>query len=173
MIPRFQGPQNLEYIPRAKLSALGANTTPLRSDAHARDEFPEGVNAFQVVGNDYLDVSDTIQKATLTIEELVKRNQTLRIDAETALADSRKQLLVEREQTENLQKDIDNLQMKHTAASESYERRLVALEGEKQELATRLQLGGKHVYRAIVHHPALGVACLGPGIGMQQVDERQ
>ena len=139
MIPRFQEPQNLEYIPRAKLSALGTNTSSLRADVIARDEFPEGVNAFQVVGNDYLDVSDTIQKATRTIEELVKRNQTLRADAEAALSHSRKELLAEREQSEHLQKDIGNLQMKHANASEVYERRLLALEGEKQHLADRLQ----------------------------------
>lgn len=139
MSPRFQDLPNVEFIPRAKLSAVAVNTSPSRVETHAREEFPDSISGFNVVGNDYVDVSDTIQKATRTIEELVKRNQTMRADAEAALAHSRRELLAEREESEQLQKDIGSLQMKHANASEVYERRLLALEGEKRDLADRLQ----------------------------------
>ena len=36
-----------------------------------------------------------------------------------------------------------------------------------------LQLGRNQVDRAVVHHPALGMAHLGPRIGVEQVDERK
>ena len=41
------------------------------------------------------------------------------------------------------------------------------------ELAVRLELGRDQVERAVVDHPALGVARLRPRIGMKQVDEAQ
>ena len=42
--------------------------------------------------------------------------------------------------------------------------------GTETELAAGLQLVGDHPDRPVVHHPALGVFVLGPGIGMEQID---
>src|SRR5260221_12803557 len=39
------------------------------------------------------------------------------------------------------------------------------------ELTTRFELGREQVDRAIVDHPPFGVPRLGPGIGMEQVEE--
>jgi chromosome segregation ATPase len=139
MMPRFQDVQNLEYAPRAMSFAGGSNTSPRRVDFQPRDEAPEGMSALDVVGNDYLDVSDTIQKATRTIEELVKRNQALRADADAAVSHLRKELSAEREHSGKLEKDVGSLQLKHSNASEAYERRLFGLESEKRDLADRLQ----------------------------------
>ena len=45
--------------------------------------------------------------------------------------------------------------------------------GAEAELAAGLQLGRDHRHRPVVHHPALGVLGLGPGIGVEQVEHRQ
>ena len=45
--------------------------------------------------------------------------------------------------------------------------------GAEPELAARLELGRDQVERAVVDHAPLGVARLGPGIGVQQIEERQ
>src|SRR3546814_9914311 len=45
--------------------------------------------------------------------------------------------------------------------------------GPHPELAARFQLGRDHVERAGVHEPALGVAHLWPGIGMEQINALQ
>ena len=45
--------------------------------------------------------------------------------------------------------------------------------GAEAELAAGLQLGCDQAHRPVVHHPPLGMARLGPGIGVEQVDERQ
>src|SRR5690606_16828770 len=45
--------------------------------------------------------------------------------------------------------------------------------GPEAELPAGLQLGGEQRHRPIVHHPPLRMARLGPGVGMEQVEERQ
>ena len=45
--------------------------------------------------------------------------------------------------------------------------------GAEAELAAGLELARDHRDRAGVHHPALGVARLGPGVGMEQIDEAE
>jgi hypothetical protein len=45
--------------------------------------------------------------------------------------------------------------------------------GAKAELAARLQLRREQIERAVVHHPPLGVARLGPGIGVEQIEETE
>ena len=45
--------------------------------------------------------------------------------------------------------------------------------GREAELAARLELGGEQVDRAVVDHPPLGVARLGPRVGVEQIEEAQ
>lgn len=45
--------------------------------------------------------------------------------------------------------------------------------GPQPEFAAGFQLGGDHVDGAMVDHPPLGMPRLGPGIGMEQVDETE
>jgi len=45
--------------------------------------------------------------------------------------------------------------------------------GAEAEFAAGFQLGRNQVDRPLVHHPPLGMARLGPGIGVQQIDEAQ
>ena len=45
--------------------------------------------------------------------------------------------------------------------------------GAEAEFAARLEFGGDQIERSVVHHPSLGMARLGPGIRVQQIDERQ
>ena len=45
--------------------------------------------------------------------------------------------------------------------------------GREAELAARLQLGREQVDRAVVDHPPLGVARLGPRVGVEQIEEAQ
>ncbi len=45
--------------------------------------------------------------------------------------------------------------------------------GAEAELAAGLELRRDQVERAVVHHPPLGVARLGPGVGMEEIDQQQ
>jgi hypothetical protein len=45
--------------------------------------------------------------------------------------------------------------------------------GAETEFPARLQLGRDQLNRAVVHHAALGMARLGPGIGVQQIGKGQ
>ena len=45
--------------------------------------------------------------------------------------------------------------------------------GRNAEFAAGLHLGRDQGERPVVHHPPLGMARLGPGVGMQQIDHRQ
>ena len=45
--------------------------------------------------------------------------------------------------------------------------------GAEAELAAGPELGGEQRDRPVVHHPPLGVARLGPRVGVEQVEERQ
>ncbi len=45
--------------------------------------------------------------------------------------------------------------------------------GAEAQLAAGFELGREQLDRPVVHHPPLGMARFGPGIGVEQVDERQ
>ncbi len=45
--------------------------------------------------------------------------------------------------------------------------------GAEPEFPAWLELGGDQVKRPRIHHPALGMPGLGPGIGMEQIDEAE
>jgi hypothetical protein len=45
--------------------------------------------------------------------------------------------------------------------------------GAESEFAAGLQLAGEHFHRAIIHHATLGMARLGPWVGMQQIEHRE
>ncbi|MBX9759830.1 MAG: hypothetical protein K2Y29_13725 [Beijerinckiaceae bacterium] len=139
MIPRLQDGPTEAYAPRQAISALNAYIPASKIGFRMRDESEASLEELHPAANDYIDVVETIQSAARTIEELVKRNQTLRADSDAVILRANKELVLEREHSERLQKELEALRQKHASAHEAQERRIRTMNVEKQDLADLLQ----------------------------------
>lgn len=139
MIPRLQDRPIDEFAPRQTVSALNAYIPAHRLALRARSESEAAPEEAHPQSNDYLDIAETIQSAARTIEELVKVNQTLRADSDAFVLRANKELNIEREHSERLQKELDSLRSKHATASEAQERVIRSLHLEKKDLSEKIQ----------------------------------
>lgn len=103
-----------------------------RPDAGAETDFLD-------LGRNYKDMADTIAKAANTINELVKRSQVLRSDAEAAIAAARAEAQAEKERADKLQATLDAALVERSRIVQDQERRIRELHADKQEVADQLE----------------------------------
>lgn len=106
---------------------------------HTPSVVPETEGQFVDLGRNYKDLADTIAKAANTISELVKRNQTLRAEAEAILASARAEAELERERANKLQADLDGAMADRSRLLQEHDRRVRELNADKQNIADRLE----------------------------------
>lgn len=94
---------------------------------------------FMDLGRNYKDMADTIAKAANTINELVKRSQALRADAEAAIASARADAQAEKERADKLQATLDSALVERSRLVQDQERRIRELTADKQEVADQLE----------------------------------
>lgn len=113
----------------------------LRMPSHrsARDGDLDGDRNAPDLGRNYKELADTIAKAASMISDLVKRNQTLRADAEAAIANARAECDAEKERANKLQAELDSALSERSRLIQDTERRLRDLAAGKQDLADRLE----------------------------------
>ncbi len=100
---------------------------------------PGAETDFLDLGRNYKDMADTIAKAANTINELVKRSQALRADAEAAISAARVEAQSEKERADKLQATLDAALAERSRIVQDQERRIRELHADKQEVADQLE----------------------------------
>ena len=100
---------------------------------------PGAETDFLDLGRNYKDMADTIAKAANTINELVKRSQALRADAEAAISAARAEAQAEKERADKLQATLDVALAERSRIVQDQDRRIRELNADKQEVADQLE----------------------------------